>query len=136
MKITERAASFLNSEFDINSNDDDFNANYLSGFMAAVYSHPAAIGFVQWGIWEGSYWFPVAALWGKDWKRRANGNTYADLVTKAWITNASGATCKDGVYKACGLTGDYDINVSYKGKKTKETYMFTTKSGALTVSLK
>lgn len=124
------------SEFDINSNDDNFKARYLRDFLTAIYSHPATIGFVQWGFWEGQHWFPVAALWGKDWKRRANGDAYADLVTKAWVTSASGTTNKGGLYNVRGFTGDYQITVKYKGKTTMETYTLTNKGGALTVNVK
>lgn len=121
-KIIERLNHFATlglpiqiSEFDINSNDDDFKARYMGDFMKAVFSEPACVGFVQWGFWEGMHWFPVAALWDKDWNLRANGKVFTQLVSKTWNTDISGTTGKDGLFDTRGFNGSYDIVVKYKG---------------------
>ncbi|NEW84328.1 MAG: endo-1,4-beta-xylanase, partial [Mariniphaga sp.] len=117
-KVLERLDRFAQlglpiqiSEFDINSNDDEFKARYLRDFLTALYSNPTTIGFVQWGFWEGQHWFPVAAMWNKDWSVRKHGKVYTDLVTKTWWTNADGKTTKDGTYKVRGFCGDYEVAV-------------------------
>ncbi len=142
-KVLERLDKFSSfglpiqiSEFDINSDDDDFKARYLHDFVTAVYSHPFVTGFMQWGFWAGSHWFPSAALWDKNWKPRANGKVFAELVTKTWATDVDGITGKDGVYKVRGFTGDYEVTVKYKGKTAIEACSLSNKGEAITVKIK
>lgn len=104
------------TEFDIRSNDEEYKANYMRDFLIAVYSHPATIGFVQWGFWAGSHWFPEAALWDNTWKIRKAGFVYAEMVNKTWKTNFTALTNKDGMVMTKGYCGDYEIVVKYKNK--------------------
>ncbi len=141
-KVLERLDRFaeLNlpiqiSEFDINSNDDDFKARYLGDFMTAVFSHPSTVGFVQWGFWEGQHWFPVAALWNKDWTMRKHGKVYTDLVSKEWWTNYDAGTSADGICKLRGFCGDYTISVKYKGKTVTQNYTLDNKGGNMLVKM-
>jgi GH35 family endo-1,4-beta-xylanase len=121
------------SEFDINSNDDEFKARYLRDFLTALYSNSATIGFVQWGFWEGQHWFPVAAMWNKDWSVRKHGKVYTDLVTKTWWTNADGKTTKDGTYKVRGFCGDYEVVVKLNGKTVQENLKLTNQGNSITI---
>ncbi|TCN59554.1 hypothetical protein D0809_06515 [Flavobacterium circumlabens] len=123
------------SEFDINSNDDEFKANYMRDFMKAVFSQPSTIGFVQWGFWEGMHWFPVAALWDKDWNIRPQGRVYTQLVDKTWNTSVSGETGKNGIFKTRGFNGNYDIIVKYKGKEITKTAVLNQNGLAINVSV-
>lgn len=141
-KVLERLDRFAQlglpiqiSEFDINSNDDDFKARYLRDFLTALYSNPATVGFVQWGFWEGQHWFPVAAMWNKDWSVRKHGKVYTDLVTKTWWTNADGKTNKDGTYKVRGFCGDYEVAVKINGKTVQENVSLTNQSNSVTIRL-
>jgi hypothetical protein len=141
-KVLERLDRFAQlglpiqiSEFDINSKDDDFKANYLRDFMIAIYSHPSTIGFVQWGFWEGQHWFPVAALWNKDWTLRKHGKVYTELVTKTWFTNAEGKTSKDGKYKVRGFCGDYEVQVNVNGKVITRVIALTNKGDQLIIKV-
>ena len=124
------------SEFDINNNDDDLKARYMRDFMTAIYSHPATIGFVQWGFWEGHHWFPVAALWNRDWTLRPNGKVYTELVTKTWWTNFDGKTDANGVSKTRGFTGDYEIVVKLKDKTVVRNFTLDNTGGNLVIKLK
>jgi endo-1,4-beta-xylanase len=123
------------SEFDINNNDDEFKARYLTDFMTAVYSHPNTVGFVQWGHWAGSHWFPVAALWNQDWTIRQHGQAYVDLVTKTWWTDADLKTDAKGAGKLRGFTGDYVVTVKYKGQIVKQKVHLVNKGQAVTIRL-
>ena len=124
------------SEFDINNNDDDLKARYMRDFMTAIYSHPATIGFVQWGFWEGHHWFPVAALWNRDWTLRQNGKVYTELVTKTWWTNFDGKTNANGTTSVRGFTGDYEITVNYKDKTIVKNVTLGNKGGNFVIVLK
>ena len=99
------------SEFDITSDDDDFKARYMGDFMTAIFSHPATIGFVQWGFWEKAHWIPAGALWDKNWNLRAHGKVFTHLVANVWSTNSTGLTGKNGQYTVRGFTGEYEIIV-------------------------
>lgn len=121
------------SEFDINSNDDDFKARYLGDFMTAVFSHPATTGFVQWGFWEGQHWFPVAALWNKDWTIRKHGKVFTDLVSKTWWTNFEGITSDNGTVEFRGFCGDYNITIKYKGQTVQQKYSLSNNGGELII---
>lgn len=107
------------SEFDITSDDNDFKARYLRDFFTAIFSHPATMGIMQWGFWEGSHWIPAAALWDKDWNIRPEGKVFTELVSKTWNTNAEGLTEKNGVFIIRGFDGNYDVVVK-KGNKVVE----------------
>ncbi len=124
------------SEFDINSNDDDLKARYTRDFITAIYSHPATIGFVQWGFWESQHWFPVAAMWNKDWTIRENGKAYTELVSKTFWTNFEGKTDVNGVSKTRGFTGDYEITVKFKDKTVVRNFTLDNKGGNVVISLK
>jgi endo-1,4-beta-xylanase len=123
------------SEFDINSNDDEFKARYLKDFLTALYSNPATVGFVQWGFWEGMHWFPEAALWNKDWSVRPHGKVFTDLVTKTWWTNFSGKTDTNGTCTLRGFCGDYEITVSYHGNITQQNCSLTNQGKFIEVKL-
>ena len=123
------------TEFDINSNDDEYKARYLSDFMTAVYSHPATNGFVQWGFWEGAHWFPVAALWSRDWTLRKHGQAYIDLVRKTWWTDADARTSATGSVKVRGFTGLYSVTVQHKGRTATREVSLTRDGARLVVRL-
>lgn len=124
------------SEFDITSDDDEFKARYLRDFMTAIFSHPATIGIVQWGFWEGSHWIPAAAMWDKNWKLREHGRVYTKLVTRTWRTNERGVTDKDGNYSLRAFNGDYVITIEKSHKKQVLNTRITVKGQKLAVSLK
>lgn len=104
------------TEFDINGNDQDFQARYLRDFLTAVFSHPGVSGFVQWGFWEGQHWFPAAALWNKDWTLREQGKAYIELVGKTWRSDFQAQAASDGIARSRAFYGDYDVNVTHAGK--------------------
>jgi endo-1,4-beta-xylanase len=124
------------TEFDISSNDDEYKARYLTDFMTVLYSHPNSIGFVQWGFWAGSHWWPDAALWDKDWNIRKHGQAYVDLVTKTWWTNFDGKTAADGSTKLRGFTGDYEVTVRYNGKTTTQKVSLSNAGNVLKIQLR
>lgn len=121
------------SEFDINSDDDDFKARYMADFMTAVYSHPSVVGFMQWGFWAGSHWFPSAALWDNDWNLRVNGKVFTKLVGKTWRTDVEGYSGTDGMYKIRGFTGEYEIVVRRGGKAVKQQTILGSEGATVTV---
>jgi GH35 family endo-1,4-beta-xylanase len=84
LKRLDRFATFrkplIITEFDIDTNDEQTRAGYTRDFLTAVFSHPAATGFLMWGFWEGSHWKPKSAMYRRDWSEKPNLRAYRDLV--------------------------------------------------------
>jgi GH35 family endo-1,4-beta-xylanase len=99
------------TEFDINTQDREFQTNYTRDFLTAIFSHPAVAGFTQWGFWSKRHWLPDGAIYGPDWSLRPHGKAYFDLVEKTWWTDARGKTDASGRFNFRGFYGDYDIIV-------------------------
>jgi endo-1,4-beta-xylanase len=97
------------TEFDINTLDEQLQADYLRDYLTIVFSHPAIDAFLQWGFWEGRHWLPAAALYRRDWSEKPHGKAYRDLVFTQWWTNAEGTTAADGTFTVRGFLGDYEI---------------------------
>jgi endo-1,4-beta-xylanase len=117
------------TEFDINSDDDDFKASYLRDFMTAVFSHPATTGILQWGFWEGHHWFPVAALWNQDWTLRPHGRVFTELIEHVWRTDFDGTSGPDGTARLRAFCGEYLVRVQV-GNRTVELPVTVTPDGS------
>ncbi|MEM6315711.1 MAG: endo-1,4-beta-xylanase, partial [Planctomycetota bacterium] len=44
------------SEFDVNTEDEQLQADYTRDFVTAAFAHPAIEGVTFWGFWEGQMW--------------------------------------------------------------------------------
>lgn len=106
------------TEFDQNSDDQQLQADYLRDFYTAAFSHPSISGIVMGGFWEGQHPAPDAALFGKDWSIKPNGQAFIDLTRKHWWTNEQGVSDEQGAFATRGFLGDYEITVTAKdGRK-------------------
>lgn len=95
------------TEFDIDTADEQLQADYFRDFLTASFSDPEINGIVLWGFWEGQDWRPDAALFRKNWSIKPNGQVWEDLVMKKWWTNLHGTSAVDGTYSTRGFLGDY-----------------------------
>ena len=124
------------TEFDVNTDDEQLQADYLRDFFTAAFSHPAVNSIVMWGFWEGRHWLPAAALYRRDWTIKPNGQAYNDLVFKNWWTNANGKTGANGTYAVRGFLGDYDVTVVTGGKTIHVPARLTRTAAPITVILR
>lgn len=124
------------TEFDVNTNDEQLQADYLRDFFTAAFSHPAVNSIIMWGFWEGRHWLPDAALYRRDWTLKPNGQAYRDLVFKDWWTNSDGKTSAKGTYTARGFLGDYDVIIEAAGKKTSVPVRLTRGGAPIRVTLR
>ena len=135
LRILDRFARFGKAiqvtEFDINTRDEQGQADYTRDFLTAVFSHPATDAFTMWGFWEGKMWQPNGALLRTDWTLKPNGQAFMDLVLKDWWTDVASVTGPDGVYATRGFLGDYRITVSV-GDQEKTVLIKLAKPGATT----
>lgn len=113
--ILERYAAFgLNiyiSEFDINTDDEQAQADYTRDFMTIIFSHPAVNNFTMWGFWEATMFFPKGALFRTDWSRKPNYYAFTDLLFNQWWTTEEGQTNEQGEYAVRGFLGEYEITI-------------------------
>jgi endo-1,4-beta-xylanase len=97
------------TEFDINTQDEDYQAAYTRDYLTLCFAHPAVAGFLMWGFWEGAHWLPQAAMLRKDWSARPNLAVWRELVQQRWWTDATVTTDADGRASLRGFKGDYEI---------------------------
>jgi endo-1,4-beta-xylanase len=97
------------TEFDLDIDDENLQAEYTRDFLTAVFSHPAVQGFLMWGFWEDRHWRPKGAMFRRDWSVKPNGEAYRDLVFHRWWTDVEGITAEDGTYRARGFLGEYEV---------------------------
>ena len=100
------------TEFDIDTDDEEMQAQYTRDFLTAVFAHPSIDGFMMWGFWEGRHWRPRAAMLRRDWSTKPNGEAFRDLVFREWWTDVKGSTDADGVFRTRGFKGAYEIVVT------------------------
>lgn len=105
------------TEFDVASEDEQLQADYLRDFLTVAFSHPNVDGFLFWGFSQKNHWKPLAALWRDDWTRRPIADAYIDLVTKQWQTAGDATTDANGEISIRGFRGDYEATVGVGATK-------------------
>lgn len=123
------------TEFDVNTKDDDLQADYTRDFLIAIYSHPAVNGYIQWGFYAPHHWKPDAAMFRADWSEKPNLKVWRDLVLGAWKTNVSKITGSNGVVRERGHFGTYHISVSKDGQTTAIDHVLSRDSRDIRVVL-
>jgi endo-1,4-beta-xylanase len=110
------------TEFDINTDDEELQADYTRDFLIAVFSHPNVVGFQLWGFWERAHWRPVAAMYRADWSEKPNARAYRSLVLDQWRTRAAGSTDAQGLWRGRGFHGDYVVTVEHGGRTVEQVF--------------
>ena len=104
------------TEFDIDTQDEQLQADYLRDVMTITFSHPSFNAIIMWGFWEGRHWRPNAALWRKDWSIKPAGKMWKELVFKQWWTNEERTTDASGFCEVSAFLGDYEVVVEHEGR--------------------
>ena len=123
------------TEFDIATDDEQTQGDYMRDFLIAFFSHPATESLTQWGFWEGQHWIPRAALFDKQWRVKPNGQAYLDLVLGQWWTNETRTTDKQGNCRLRGFLGDHEVAATLPDGRTLTRPVRITREGA-TLTLK
>lgn len=123
------------TEFDINTPDEELQADYLRDFLIAVYSHPLVTGVTLWGFWEGAHWKRDAAFYRMDWTPKKVLGIWKSLVKGDWFTSFYQKTGKTGAVSTRGHFGDYLVRVSYKGQEKDSTFHLSKEGAELTIVL-
>ena len=125
------------TEFDLSVKDDKVHGDYVRDILIAAFSHPAVVGFIQWGLWEGDQWLSAsgAAMMRADWNKRPAQQYYEDLVLNQWWTRAAGTTDKTGQYQTRGFLGDYQVSATARGKSASAKVSLAKGGQSLTLVL-
>lgn len=105
------------TEFDIATEDEAGQADYTRDLMTLLFSHPAAVGFVNGGFWEKSHGIPGGSYFRGDGSLKPNGKVWEELVTQKWRTDAQGKTDANGFWSTRGFLGNYEIIVQMGEKR-------------------
>jgi GH35 family endo-1,4-beta-xylanase len=103
------------TEFDVRSEDEQLQADFLRDYFVFMFSQPSISGIVQWGFWQGRHWIPNAALYRSDWSIKPNGQAFEDLLYNEWWTEVRG-TSRGGQFASKGFLGEYEIVATYNGQ--------------------
>ncbi len=117
------------TEHDIDTSDDQLQADFTRDFLTTVFSHPSVVAVLTWGFWEKAHWRPNAAYYRSDWSLKPAGQAWLDLVAKKWWTDAALETAAGGAARTRGFLGDYEITVTHNGA-AKTVPAKLTKDGA------
>jgi GH35 family endo-1,4-beta-xylanase len=104
------------TELDIDTSDEQLQADYMRDVLTIAFSHPAVSGIVMWQVWgEGA---GTKTLWHRDWSIRPAGQVWLDQVFQNWWTDETGTTDPQGEFRTRGFLGEYVIAVQV-GHRTK-----------------
>lgn len=101
------------TEFDIDTLDEELQAEYLRDFLTIVFSNPGFTDFLQWGFWEKAHWRPQAALYRQDWSSKPIAEAFIDQVYGKWWTDQTARTDENGMLKIRGFKGGYTITAGH-----------------------
>ncbi len=107
------------TELDVDSTDEDLQADYYRDILTIAFSHPKVDGVVMWGFWAGKHWKPNAALINKDWTLKPAGTAWRNLVLGTWWTRDTLVTDAAGKAGVRGFLGSYRVTVRGSGGATK-----------------
>jgi len=119
------------TEFDINTDDEQTQADYMRDFLIAFFSHPATESVTQWGFWAGRHWIPRAALFDANWRVKPAGQAYMDLVLNKWWTDEKVTTDRLGHCRVRAFLGDYEVTVALPGGGTLTRTVRVARDGTL-----
>lgn len=113
------------TEFDINTDDEELQADYTRDFLIAMYSHRSVVGVQLWGFWETAHWLPRAAMVRANWTEKPNAQAYRALVLDQWRTRATGTSDANGTWRGRGFHGEYVVTVSHGGRTYEQAFALT-----------
>lgn len=122
------------TEFDVDTDDAELQADYTRDFLTLAFSHPAVAGFQVWGFWEGAHWRERAAMYALDWTERPNGAAFRELVHEVWQTDETQTTGGSGQVSGRGFHGRYDVTVTVNGRSRTEPFTLAPGGSVLNVT--
>jgi endo-1,4-beta-xylanase len=125
-RFAELVPNLQLTELDIDTADEQAQADYLREVLTVAFSHPAVSGIVMWQVWGDAA--GRKALWRPDWSIKPAGQAWLDQVWREWATQLAGPTDAAGTFKGRGFLGTYKITAK-AGDKTKEVDLQLNRGG-------
>ena len=97
------------TEFDIETLDEEAQADYTRDVLLAALSVARVEAFVFWGFWEGDHWKPNAAMIRRDFSEKPAYRAWRKLVFEDLWTDTTVTTGADGMVRLRGMQGEYRI---------------------------
>ncbi|MEM1164861.1 MAG: endo-1,4-beta-xylanase [Planctomycetota bacterium] len=117
-KVVELLDSFASfglpiaiTEFDLFTDDKQFQAQFTRDFMIAAFAEPAVDSFIMWGFWDGHHWRADAPIYNADWSLKPSGEVWKQLVREEWWTDEIARTDTDGTARIRGFLGEHEVVV-------------------------
>ena len=106
------------TEFDIDTLDEDLQADFTRDLYTAAFSHPSVIGVQNWGFWAKAHWRPRAAMFRDDWTPKPNALAYKQLIYADWWSEETKQSDADGMVSCSAFYGSYLIEIEGGHTKT------------------
>jgi GH35 family endo-1,4-beta-xylanase len=123
------------TEFDIVTPDEALQADWTRDYLTLAFSHPATVGFIMWGFWDGNHWLGDAPIYDRDWNLKPSGRAWIDLVHNQWWTRDEGPTNPSGEFRTRGFLGDYAVSVSLGDRRVNAPTRLARDGRTLTLTL-
>ena len=104
------------TEFDIDTDDEQTQADYTRDLLKIIYSHPHTTAFIAWGFWEGDHWKPKGAMYRKDWSPKPNLAAWKETIYRDFWTDRKVTTNRYGIGQLRATHGTYNVTVEHGGK--------------------
>lgn len=138
-KIMDRFSTFgvplQVTEFDIATEDEAVQADYVRDFTTAIFAHPNSNAVILWGFWEGKIWIPQAALWRKNWQPKPAGEAWMTLMKKTFNTDETRKSDAQGAATSRAFMGQMRVTATKNGVTTTQTVDLDTKGAQVKLVL-
>jgi GH35 family endo-1,4-beta-xylanase len=108
------------TEYDVDIPDEELAGAFTRDFYTTLYSHPAVDGIIMWGFWDTAHWKHNAPIYRADWSEKPAGAALRQLILHDWRTESRGKTDGEGKYATRAFLGDYEVEVSFGGRRKLE----------------
>ena len=120
------------TEFTVDTDDEDLQADYTRDFYTMLFSHPEVVGVQFWGFWAKEI-DDNKGLYGHDWREKPSALAYKSLVLDQWWSRFSDNAQNDGTFQQRGFYGGYQATVTVENIPTE--FAFKIEAGMSTVTL-
>jgi len=124
-RMSKLTGKIMITEFDMDNDDKQAQADYLRDFYTVCFSHPSVEGIVRWGFWEGDMWKPRGHMIETDWTPTVQAAAYDELVFHRWWTNESAMTNAEGEFRTRAFKGTHRVTVKHAGYEWTKTLDLT-----------
>ena len=104
------------TDHEIDTWDEDAQADYTRDFLTTVFAHPATVACSVGGLWATDHSPANGAFYNASWSERLHFKSWREQVQKKWWSTATVTTNGKGVAKHKGFLGYYAIEVRGAGK--------------------